>query len=56
MNREEIAKMQEIVCEAAYGSIPPVPERDEYVRKVYGHLAEAVYGTLKWHKKIIVNK
>lgn len=56
VDREEIAKMQEFVCEAAYGSIPPTPERDEYVRKVYGHLAEAVYGTLKWHRKIIVRK
>lgn len=56
VDREEMAKMQEIVCEAAYGSVPLAPEREEYVRKAYGHLAEAVYGTLKWHRKIIGRK
>lgn len=52
--REEIAKMQEIVCEAAYSSSPPAPEKEECVRKTYLYLAEAVYGTLKWHRKMIM--
>lgn len=54
--REEIAQMQKIVCEAAYGSVPPMPEKEECVRKTYLHLAEAVYGTLKWHRKIMMRK
>ena len=54
ITREEIAKMQEIVCEAAYGFTPPAPEKEECVRKTYLRLAKAVYGTLKWHRKMIL--
>ena len=49
----EIATMQRIVSEAAYGEAALPPEADGYVREVYLELAEAVYRKLKWHRRFL---
>ncbi len=50
---EDIARMQAIVSQAAFGIKETEQQEEEYVRSMYLRLARAVYGTLKGHKKII---
>jgi len=51
--RKDVAKLQEIVSQAAYGVRKPEPREEDYVRRMYADLAKTVYGTLKWHRKLI---
>ena len=50
---EDIVKMQAIVSQAAFGTRETGQEEEEFVRKMYMRLAEAVYKTLKWNGKLI---
>ena len=50
---EDIARMQAIVSQAAFGTKETGQQEEEYVRSMYLRLAGAVYGTLKGHKRII---
>ena len=47
----DIARMQNLVSEAAYGEKVLPPEAENEVRKVYLSLAEAVYKRLRRHKR-----
>ncbi len=49
----EIAGMQRIVSEAAYGKSPVAPEAERDVRRVYLLLAEAVYSRLRRRKRLL---
>ena len=49
----EIAGMQRIVSEAAYGKSPVAPEVERDVRRVYLLLAEAVYSRLRRRKRLL---
>jgi len=50
---EDVARMQEIVSGAAYGEGAVKPEEEAYVRQMYGRLAQAVCGKLKWYRRLV---
>ena len=50
---EDIARMQAIVSQAAFGTRATAQAEEDYVRSMYMRLAETVYGTLSWHRKLI---
>ena len=50
---EDIARMQASVSQAAFGTRATAQAEEDYVRSMYMRLAETVYGTLSWHRKLI---
>ncbi len=53
VSEKDIARMQTIVCRVAFGVWAPEPEEEDFVRRMYLRLAEAVYARLNWRRKLI---
>lgn len=53
VSSEDVARMRDIVSQAAYGTRAPEPHEEDYVLKMYTCFAKRVYATLSWHRKLI---
>ena len=50
---DEIAQLQNIVCEAAYGFESTAIEKEELVKNIYFRTGSFIYGKLKWNRKLL---